>query len=315
MAVISGKAIKKTIRVENVYIRECLSELLGTFLLVTFGIGSVAMYVLPPTLNSFLSVSFGWGIAAAMGVWASAGVSGGHINPAVTLAMAILGRTRFVQVPVYWIGQYLGAFLGAACAYGIYYDALNNFDGGDRSVVGENATAGIFATYPQQYVSIGSGLGDQVFGTMLLVLCVMAISDKKNTAAPAGLAPLCVGFVIFLIGVTFGQNCGFAINPARDLGPRVFTAIAGWGGDVFSAYDYYFWIPIVGPHIGALCGAWIYLIFVGVHIPEQHNNYEADQDTKPDAKMSELNTYITMPVDQNQNQTATSSKPSDSARF
>lgn len=288
MGLVSGTALKNKIRIDNVMIREGLAEFLGTFLLVAFGCASVAQHVVPPHLNSFLGINLGFGFGATMAVWACGGVSGGHINPAVTLAMAILGRTKFVKVPVYWIGQYLGAFVAAACVFGIYYDGINMFDGGVRAVTGPNATAGIFGTYPQDYVSISSALGDQIFSTMLLVLCVMAITDPRNMGVPQGLAPIAVGCVIMLIGLCFGQNCGFPINPARDLAPRLLTAIAGYGSACFTSFNYYFWIPIVGPHIGAVCGAWIYLILVGVHIPEEANKYEVDDDTKNPKVASEL---------------------------
>lgn len=281
MGVFGGSKIKKMLRIENVMIRECLAEFLGTFILVGFGSGAVAANVLPPKLNSFLAVNFGYGLGAGMAVWTCGGVSGGHINPAVTLAMVILGRTKPLKIVTYWIGQYLGAFVAAACVFGVYYDGINNFDGGHRQVMGENATAGIFGTYPQGYVSTGSALGDQIFGTMLLVLCVMALTDKNNIPIPNGLIPLGVGLLIGLIGMTFGQNCGFPINPARDLSPRLFTAIAGYGTEVFSAYNYYFWIPIVGPHIGAVCGAWMYLLLVGIHAPDKdESRYIEDDETK-----------------------------------
>jgi MIP family channel proteins len=286
MGVFHGSKIKDKIRVNNQMIRECFAEFLGTFILCAFGAGSIAMNVLPPHLNSFLSVNLGWGLGAAIAVWCCGGVSGGHINPAVTLAMGILGRLPLIKIPVYWIGQYVGAFMAAACVFGVYYDGINNFDGGHRAVMGANATAGIFGTYPQGYVSTGAGLGDQIFGTMLLVLGVMAITDKNNIPCPKGLIPLAVGLLIGLIGMTFGQNCGFPINPARDLSPRLFTAIAGYGTEVFSAYNYYFWIPIVGPHIGALCGAWMYLVLVGAHFPKKDDSTDSDDEESKSGKLS-----------------------------
>jgi len=285
MGLIDGSTFKEKIRIRNIMIRECFAEFLGTFLLCAFGCGSVAMFVIPPKLSSFVSVNLGWGFGATMGVWACGGVSGGHINPAVTLAMAIIGKTPWKHILAYWLGQYLGGFCAAACVYGVYYDGIEAFDP-ERTVTGENATAGIFGTYPQSYVSIGSALGDQIFGTMLLVLCVMALTDSKNMGAPNGLAPVGVGLVIMLIGLAFGANCGYPINPARDLSPRILTSIVGYGTECYSAYDYYFWIPIVGPHIGAVCGAFAYLVLVGVHIPDIEQHY--DDDSKKDINLSEL---------------------------
>jgi len=262
--------IAKKLRIPNDYIREGLAEFAGTFILIAFGCGVNAQTTLGKgTAGEFLSVNWGWALGIAFGVYISGAISGGHINPAVTLAMTLLGRLPVRKLPIYWLGQYLGAFLASACVYGVYQDALDDYDGGVRSVTGPNATAGIWGTYPKAYLSIWSGLGDQVFGTMMLVLCAMTVTDPKNTmGAPKGMAPLIIGLIVFAIGLTFGLNCGFAINPARDFGPRAFTACAGWGSETFTAYNYWFWVPIVGPHIGAICGAFFYLLTVGVHLPE-----------------------------------------------
>ena len=112
-------------------------------------------------------------------------------------------------------------------------DALQNFTGGDLSVTGANATAGIWSTYPAAGISQGNGFGDQIFGTFLLLLCVRGITDEKNTKVPGYLAPFLVGLVVLNIGLAFGYNCGYAINPARDLGPRMFTLMCGYGTEVF----------------------------------------------------------------------------------
>merc|ERR1712071_60576 len=116
--------------------------------------------------------------------------------------------------------------------------------------------AGIFATYPASWLSIQGGIGDQILGTMLLLLCICAATDEKNTVVPPSLAPMYVGFAVLGVGVSFGANCGYALNPARDLSPRLLTFIAGWGNQVFSYKNFtWFWIPIVGPHIGAILGS------------------------------------------------------------
>ncbi|KAK3746530.1 hypothetical protein QZH41_007379 [Actinostola sp. cb2023] len=160
--------------------------------------------------------------------------AGAHMNPAVTLAFAVARKLSWVKVPVYWLAQLLGAMFASACVYGVYIDALNAFDGGVRQVLGPNGTAGIWATYPQPFLSTANGFGDQVFGTMLLVSCIFAILDKNNNAPDKGAAPVLIGLTVFVIGTAFGFNSGYAINPARDLGPRIFTAMAGWGGEVFT---------------------------------------------------------------------------------
>ncbi|XP_019618979.1 PREDICTED: aquaporin-10-like [Branchiostoma belcheri] len=274
--------VVSALRVRRFLVRAALAELLGTFLLVTIGNGSVAQVVLSrEAKGTFLSINWAYGIGVVIGVYASWGVSGAHLNPAVSLTMAVLGKLRWVYLPCYVMAQMIGAFLSAVCVYIVYYDALGNFDGGTRAVVGVNGTGGIFSTYPQDYLSIGSGVLDQVVGTALLLCGVLALTDSKNNKVAAGMEPLLVGLLVFAIGTSFGFNCGYAINPARDLGPRLFTAMAGWGLEVFRAGNHWWWVPIVGPLIGGLVGGLVYTLMVALHHPE-------DEDDKPVHESPEL---------------------------
>jgi MIP family channel proteins len=202
-----------------------------------------------------------------MGIYASAGVSGAHLNPAVTLALAAFRGFPWRKVPAYALAQLAGAFAGAAVTFLTYREAFSAFDGGVRQVTGEKATAGIFATYPQPFLStLPGGFVDQVVGTALLMLGIFALADRRN-AGPATGGPVLVGALVVGIGMTFGFNAGYAINPARDLGPRVFTFLAGWGGEVFRAGDRWWWVPIVAPCVGGLVGGLAYDRLVGRHHP------------------------------------------------
>lgn len=238
---------------------ECVAELFGTAILVLFGCSGIAQYTLSRgVLSSFLSVNIAFGFGALIAVYVAGPVSGAHINPAVSIAMLSLRSITPIQCLTYIIAQFLGAFIAAALVFGTYYDAINRFDGGVRQVTGTQATAGIFGTLPAQGVSQVSLFFDQVLSTALLLIAVCALSNKRNKLVANAQIPLAVGFVIVAIGVAFGYNCGFPINPARDLGPRLFTLCVGYGREVFSAGNYYFWIPCVGPIFGALIGAWVY---------------------------------------------------------
>jgi len=295
-------------RIKNEIAREFLAEFLGTFILIVMGDGAVAQMVLAndPKMSTFLSVNFGYAMAVALGVYVCGGVSGGHINPAVTLVMAVIGRLKWKKVPVYMIGQYLGAFLGAAVVFGVYHDLIVSHAKGELTVTGEVATAGIFATYPNGKVSTGTALGDQILGTALLLIFVMALTDGNNSGPHKGFVPLLVGLSVLAIGLSFGINAGYAINPARDLGPRLFTLAAGYGTETFTAFStdsgpskrssslngttgdgdgngdgdgdtaasFYFWVPIVGPHLGAFIGVFVYLIFIENHWPEDLSSYD-----------------------------------------
>jgi len=251
--------------------RELAAEFLGTLVLVTFGVAVVAQVVLSGEQNGqYLSINLGWGLGVTMGAYVAAGVSGAHLNPAVTLALAVHRGFPWRKVLPYSLAQLAGAFAASVVVYIVYFDALNHFDGGSRQVLGASGTAGIWATYPQEFLSnFPGGLIDQIVGTAMLLLVIFALSDTRNAAPQANLTPLLVGALVVLIGMTFGYNSGYAINPARDLGPRLFTAIAGWSGEVFRAGNYWWWVPIVGPCVGGILGGFAYDLCIGRRHPEE----------------------------------------------
>ena len=248
--------------------REAAAEFLGTFILIVFGVGVVAQTVLSRGANgSFLAINIGWGLAVMLGVYASGGVSGAHLNPAVTVALAITRGFPWTKVGPFVAAQMAGAFAASAVVFLTYREALDAFDGGVRQVLGPQGTAGIFATYPQPFLSIGGGFVDQVVGTALLMATIFAVTDQRTNATPAWLTPIIVGGIVVAIGVAFGFNAGYAINPARDLGPRLFTAVTGWGGAVFSAANGWWWVPVAAPCLGAVAGAFAYDLLVTKHHP------------------------------------------------
>jgi glycerol uptake facilitator protein len=256
---------------------ELMSEALGTAIIILFGCGSVAMTVaalnqsdrgkLPfAASGDWLLITTGWGVGVALAVWVAGGVSGAHLNPAVTLAHALRRGFPWSKVPSYWTAQVFGAFVGAALIYLNYHDAISAVDAANKVTRGTPdsvATFSIFATFPAPYFSSPVGpLIDQIIGTGLLVLVIFAVIDAFNTPVKANLAPLVVGLIVVGIGVSFGANAGYAINPARDLGPRILAWIEGWKsvaipGD-YGKIDFYMWVPIVGPMIGGALGAYLY---------------------------------------------------------
>ena len=251
--------------------REVLAEFLGTCVLILFGAGVVAQFLVSKgAAGSWLGINLAWGIGVAMGCYVSAGVSGAHLNPAVTVALAVHRGFAWTKVGPYIAGQFAGAFVASVIVYFTYAEALTAFDGGVRQVLGPQGTAGIWATYPQPYLStFPGGFIDQVVGTGILMGVILGITDSRNSAPPSWLTPLFVGMLVAALGMSFGFNSGYAINPARDLGPRIFTAMAGWGTEVFRAGNYWWWVPIVGPITGAVLGGWIYDVFVGKRFPDR----------------------------------------------
>jgi len=266
---------------------DCLAEFLGTAVLIMFGDGVVAMAVAalpgsgraetPTTIflaaGDWLLITWGWALAVVFGVYVAGGVSGAHLNPAVTLAFAVRRKFPWPKVVPYWISQVVGAFVGAAIVYWVYHDAIRVFDAASTGpkVNGHTlATYSIFATFPSP-VFDGSSWGpllDQIVGTALLLLCIAAVIDLRNTAVQANLGPYIIGMSVAAIGMSFGANAGYAINPARDFGPRFFAWIAGWDqlalpGTLEGAFSNYFWVPIVGPFIGGVIGILLYDLFIG----------------------------------------------------
>uniref|UniRef100_A0A3B4G6Y6 Aquaporin 9 n=3 Tax=Haplochromini TaxID=319058 RepID=A0A3B4G6Y6_9CICH len=275
------RKMKEKLGLRRDIFKEFLAEFLGIFFLILFGCGSVAQMVLSRAgLGDILSVHIGFTLGVMMAVYIAGGVSGAHVNPAVSLAMLILGKLPLKKFPIYVAAQFLGAFVGSCAVYGLYYDALMDFTKGEFIVTGENATATIFASYPSKHLSVLNGLGDQVIATAALVICILAITDRKNIGAPKGMEPLSIGLIIAGIGVSMSLNCGYPINPARDLGPRFFTALAGWGMEVFRAGGCWWWIPVVGPMVGGAVGAGVYLIFIELHHPEPEKQEENNVQDK-----------------------------------
>jgi len=277
-------------RITSPALREFLSEGFGTFILVVFGCGSIAQSVLSlQNKGDFFSINWGWCLGATLGTLVSGGVSGGHLNPAVTVALATLGKVQWKKVPHYLAGQYLGAFLASFCVFLAYWDALVWYEHETGYYRGTPDTASIFGTYPTKHLSYQGGIGDQVLGTALLLLCVCAITDKRNMQISKQLVPFFIGLTVLGIGICFGFNCGYAVNPARDFAPRLFTAMAGWGPKVFTI-NYHWWVvPIFATHIGGVLGAWVYYLAIELNWPvevetEKHNGVDHAYGPYPDAR-------------------------------
>ena len=261
---------------------ELLAEFLGTLVLIAFGDGVVAMAV--AALNQsgrgtqifaasgdWLLIAWGWALAVAFGVYVAGGVSGAHINPAVTLALAVRRNFPWRKVVPYWVAQVVGAFVGAALVYLVYHQAIGSFEAAKhitRGTLGGAAdstpTFSIFATFPAPYFgsSMIGPLIDQIVGTAFLLMFVLALTDERNQPPKSNLAPLLVGLAVAAIGMSYGANAGYAINPARDFGPRFFAWLAGWGRVALPGAHGYVWVPIIGPLIGGVVGAIVYDLFI-----------------------------------------------------
>ncbi|NWI96855.1 AQP7 protein, partial [Pitta sordida] len=259
-----------------------LLTLLSLFLFTqVFGLSSVAQVTLGKGNNGqYLSINIGFGIGVTLGIHAAGGVSGAHMNAAISIMEFTLGNLSWRKLAAYLIGQFLGSFLAAATVFGLYYDALHEYTNGNFTVTGPTATAMIFSTYPSPNLSTLGAFFTEFIATVMLVLGIQVIHDEKNNAALKGTQPLLTGILVLGIGVGMGLNTGYAINPSRDLPPRIFTAIAGWGTDVFTAGHYFWWIPVIAPVLGCLAGALIYRLFVDFHNqPDEETENDKEQKT------------------------------------
>jgi glycerol uptake facilitator protein len=254
---------------------ECSAELAGTFILILFGCGVVAQ-VVAGGFGNHDSIAWSWGIGVTLGIYVAGRMTGAHLNPAVTIALATFRGFSWRKVAPYALSQFLGAFLAALVVRWNYTEVLHHVDPGLTI-----KTQGVFSTLPGNGsldlgVHLWGGFRDQIIGTAILLFVILAITDLRNTSPGANLAPFIVGLLIVGIGMAWGTDAGYAINPARDFGPRLASFITGYGGAMKDQYgDVYFWVPIVAPIIGGLVGAFLYDLLVGRHLPI------ADEDEEP----------------------------------
>jgi len=262
--------------------QEFAAELLGTMVLILFGCGVVAMVTLFPSVpavpgevvkGGFTNITFAWGLAVVMGIYISGTVSGAHLNPAVTVALAATGRFPWPKVGHYLAGQLIGAFLGAALVFAVYHGQWMITDPALEK------SAGVFATSPA-VPGFWPGFIDQVVGTALLMGLILAIGDKLNNPLGAPFAPLSVGLLVVAIGMSFGGMHGYAINPARDFGPRLFTVVAGFKNNGLIGSTVWI-VPIIGPIVGGLLGAFIYDAVIGRALQQAQGKREAVHGMDP----------------------------------
>ncbi|TDE29618.1 MIP/aquaporin family protein [Actinomadura sp. 6K520] len=270
--------------------REMAAEFAGTMILILFGVGVVAQVVAgsglgePQSLGDHDSIAWAWGIGVTLGVYVSARISGGHINPAVTVALAVFKGFPWRKVLPYCFAQVLGAFVAALIVRWNYSEILQKFDPGltEKSHI-------VFSTMPGNgTLPIGTwgAFRDQIIGTAILLFLVLALTDLRNAPPLANLAPFIIGLIVVGIGMAFGSAAGYAINPARDLGPRLVQWLTGYDSPWSDQYgNLYFWVPIAGPLIGGVLGAGLYILLIGRNIPGEEEGTEITEP-KPEYDVS-----------------------------
>ncbi|MFI7058386.1 MIP/aquaporin family protein [Streptosporangium canum] len=244
---------------------EMAAEFAGTMILILFGVGVVAQ-VAAAGIGDHDSIAWAWGLGVTLGVYVAARISGAHLNPAVTVALAVFKGFSWRKVLPYSLAQTAGAFVAALLVRWNYAEVLAKADPGHTI-----KTQGVFSTLPGNGtlpVGTWGAFRDQVIGTAILLLLILAVSDVRNSPPAANLAPFVVGLVVVAIGMAWGTNAGYAINPARDFGPRLASFLTGYGTAWRDQYgQLYFWVPIVAPVIGGLIGAGLYQVTVARFLP------------------------------------------------
>jgi MIP family channel proteins len=248
--------------IKHKHTRECLSEFLSTFVYCAFGLGVNAQVILSAgAAGNYTSITLAWGVAVMMAMHVGGGVSHSHINPAISIALAVFGVFPWKKVPGYVISQTLGALMGSLMIYTMFYQFIHKAD-----PMQTEKTSVIFHTHPAKGVNHSAAFICETFATMMLLICLLALVDEKNRSTVVPNFPGCVGVLVVGIGMSFSMISSAALNPARDLGPRIMLSMVGYDG-IFSANGTYFWIPLVAPTVGAILGCAVYLLFIMGHHP------------------------------------------------
>jgi glycerol uptake facilitator protein len=241
------------------------AEFAGTMILILFGVGVVAQ-VAAAGIGNHDSIAWGWGLGVTLGVYVASRISGAHLNPAVTVALAVFQGFSWRKVLPYSLAQTAGAFVAALIVRWNYAEVLGKADPGHTI-----KTQGVFSTLPGNgELPIGDlgALRDQIIGTAILLFLILAITDLRNTSPAANLAPVVIGLLVVAIGMAWGTDAGYAINPARDFGPRLASFLTGYHTAFQDQYgNLYFWVPIVGPLVGGVLGAGLYQLLIGRYLP------------------------------------------------
>lgn len=256
---------------QHTLLGQCIAEFIGTGLLIFFGVGCVAALVLTGASFGQWEISIMWGMGVAIAIYCTAGVSGAHINPAVTIALAAFHGFEKRKVLPYIISQMAGAFCSAALIYALYSNLFTDYEianGFLRNSEAALSTAGIFSTYPHPSLSILGAFSVEFVITAVLMFAILALNDESNGTPRGAMTPILIGILIAVIGGSLGPLTGFAMNPARDFGPKLFAYFAGWELALSGAKDIpYFIVPILGPVFGACFGGWAYPKLIAQYLP------------------------------------------------
>lgn len=250
---------------------ELISEAVALFIIIAFGDSVAAMYLLyspSPYQQAYWGVCIAWGLAVTLAIYTTGAVSGCHANPAVTLALALYRKFSWKRVIPYCIAQVIGALAGAALVYLLFAPVIDHYNATQQLTRIGGGAAAVFFTHPGLAITPAHAFLDEIVLTAFLIFGIFAITERFNEVAPgANAGALIIGLLVALIGASMGYLEAWAINPARDFGPRLFCFFTGWGAAAFPSPGNYWWVPILGPLLGGALGGGAYQLLIWRYLP------------------------------------------------
>ena len=259
---------------KKVLIGELISEAVALFIIIAIGDSTAAMYTLydpSPYQHAYWGVCITWGLAVSIAIYTTASVSGCHANPAITLALACYRKFSWAKVLPYCLAQTAGAFVGAVCVYVLFSPVIDLYNRTHHLTRQAGGAAAVFFTHTGLAVTPHHAFADEIILTAILVFGIFAITEQYNELAPgANSGALIIGFLVAIIGASMGYLEAWAINPARDFGPRLFCFFGGWGSAALPSPNNYWYVPLVAPLIGGVVGGGAYQLLIHQFLPARH---------------------------------------------
>ncbi len=253
---------------------ELIAEAVAMCIIISIGDSVAAMYNLydpNPYQQAYWGLCITWGLAVTVAIYSTASVSGCHANPAVTLALACFRRFSWRKVVPYCTAQVLGGFAGAVIVYILFSPVIDAFNTAHHLTRAAGGAAGVFFTHPGSSIVPMHAFTDEIILTAFLIFGIFAITEQYNEQAPgANAGALIIGLLVAVIGASMGYLEAWAINPARDFGPRLFCFFAGWGASALPSPGNYWWIPVVAPLLGGVLGGGAYQILIHPFLPARN---------------------------------------------
>jgi glycerol uptake facilitator protein len=274
--------------VKRQFAGQLISEAMAMFIIIAFGDSVAAMYTLyspSPYQQAYWGVCIAWGLAVTLAIYTTGAVSGCHANPAVTLALAMYRRFSWKKVIPYWVAQVIGALVGAIVVYLLFSPVIDHFNAANNISRASGGAAGVFFTHPGLAISTSHAFFDEIVLTAFLIFGIFAVTEHFNEIAPGpNMGALIIGLLVALIGASMGYLEAWAINPARDFGPRLFCFFTGWGSSALPSPGSYWWVPVVGPLIGGAVGGGAYQLLIWPFLPARERVLMREREAEAEVK-------------------------------